>query len=90
MQKLLEVYKILPAGDKRCRDVVDIVLNTEQQIVLVLLAEINLIEHLVRKTHALPVRKLAAGYYFALYICIGLSDYLENHKSIVDEYAVAD
>ena len=55
MEKLLEVYEILPTRNKRCRDVVDIVLNAEQQIVLVLLAEINLIEHLVRETHALSV-----------------------------------
>ena len=47
---------------------------------------------LLREGAKLPARgsAFAAGYDLAFYISIGLSDYLENHKSIVDEYAVAD
>ena len=37
-EKCLEVNEILPARNKRRRDIVDVILNTEQQILLVLLA----------------------------------------------------
>lgn len=48
---------------------INAVLNAEQQIILVLLAQIDLFEYLVRERHTLAVRKLTARHDAAVNFC---------------------
>ena len=60
-QEVFHVHEILAAGDKGTGDEVHAVLEAEADVVLVLLAEVDLVQHLAGKAHALAVGQLAAG-----------------------------
>lgn len=89
VQKPPHVQHVLLPRDERRRDKINAVLNAEQQIILVLLAQIDLFEYLVRKRHALAVRKLAARHDAAVNFCPLDVLYLKNDQSVVDQHRIA-
>ncbi len=89
VQKMPHIQHILLPRDKRRRDKINAVLNAEQKIILVLLAQIHLIEHLVRERHALAVRKLAARHDAAVNFRSFNAIYLKNDQPVVDQHRIA-
>lgn len=89
LQKALEVGHVLTAGDKGGGDVVHAVLNAEEQIALVLLAQVDLLEHLAGEAHALAVGEPASGDDAAVDFGALNGQHLENDKPVVDEHGVA-
>ena len=88
-KEVLEVKHVLLAGDEGGRDEVDAVLDAEQQIGLILLAEIGLLEDLVRETHALPVGQFAADLDTAMDVLALDAEHLKDDEAVVDEDLVA-
>ena len=89
VQKPPHIQHILLPRDKRRRDKINAVLNAEQQIVLVLFAQIHLIEHLVRERHALAVRNLAARHDAAVNFRPLDAFNFKNDQSVVDQHRIA-
>ena len=89
LQKALEVCHVLTAGDKGGGDVVHAVLNAEEQITLVLLAQIDLLEHLAGEAHALAVGEPSSGDDTAVDLGALDGQHLEYDKPVVDEHGVA-
>ena len=90
VEEVPHIQHILPPRDERRCDEIDPVPDAEQQIVLVLFAEIDLLEHLVREGHALAVRQLAADYDTTVDLRALNALDREDHESVVDQYRIAD
>lgn len=88
MQEAAQIEQVLLARDKRGRDKIHAVADAEQKVVLVLLAEIDLMQDLIREAHALAVGKLAAHDDAAVHVRLREVLHLEDHKTVVHEHAV--
>ena len=82
--------EILAAGDEGTGDEVHVVFHAEADVLLVLLAEVGLLEHLAGEAHALAVGQFAAGHDLAADLRIGTLEHPEDHQAVVDQHRVAD
>ena len=89
LEELVHVDEILPDGDERAGDVVDVVLDAKEHILLVLLAQVDLLEHLVREAHALAVGQLAAVDDGAVDVVALDVVHDERQQAVVEQHAVA-
>ena len=89
-EKSADVLQILTVGDKGTGDKIHVVFNAEQQILFILFAEIDLIQHFVGETHALAVAELSAGEYGTDRVRLREFRYLENEKSVAEENFISD
>lgn len=80
---MLHVDEIPAARDERTGDVVHVVLNAEEDVLLVLLAQIDLIQDFIGEAHALSVGKLAADEDFAKRVGFAHFQNAEGEKPVV-------
>ena len=88
-QEAVEIDQILPARHEGCGHEVHVVFDAEEQVALVLLAQKRLLEHLVRKAHALAVGQHAAGGDAADDVRVGRGGDGQRDEPVVDEHGVA-
>ena len=89
LEKGLHIEQILLAGDERGRHEVDAVLDAEEKVRLVLLAQEGLAQHLAGKAHALAVGEDAAGQHAAADLRALDALNLEDDEAVVHEHTVA-
>ena len=80
---------ILAHRNKGACNEINIVFNAEKQILLILLAEVFLLEHLPREAHALSVAERSAHNDRGMDVISLRNIDTEFHKSVVQEYRIA-
>ena len=90
VQKGPQVFHILPGGDKGGRHKIHAVLNAEEQVLFILLAEEIVGQDAVGKIHAFPIGQVAAGHHPAQGVAALQLLHAENHQTVVDHDGVAD
>ena len=88
-EEVVDVLQVLPPGDEGAGDEVHVVLDAEEDVLLVLLAEIGLAEDLVGEAHALVVGGLAPHQHPAHRVGGGELLHLKGEKTVVEENPVS-
>ena len=89
-KEVLEVKHVLLAGDEGGRDEVHLIFNAEQQIGFVLLAEVGLLEHLVRESSCSSGRTVRRRpRHGSGCPSPSIAEHLEDDEAVVDQDLVA-
>ena len=89
IDEIPDVDEVLADGDEGAGDEIYVIFNTETDIALVLLGEINLLEDTAREAHGLAVREFAAFDDFRDDLGVGRGFDFEDQKAVIEKDPVA-